>query len=76
MKQSSKKIFTDILEHETKTLNAHREALKKNSDMVITETQFKKLYFQNFGRVSLSTYNKYLKELKDGTYITCEREER
>ena len=67
------KIFTDILEHETFALDYQRALLIKNDDFVITETAFKKLFFKNFGRVSLSTYNKYLKEMKDGTYIRCER---
>jgi len=73
MKQSAHKIYTDILEDETRTMDAHRKALKKNSDLIISESRFKKLYFQNFGRVSLSTYNKYLRELKEGTYVRCER---
>jgi len=72
LKQSAKKIYTEVLENETRMLNRHRELLKANGDMVISETQFKKLYFNNFSTISLSTYNKYLKELKDGTYIRCE----
>jgi len=53
-------------------LDLHRQEL--NLFGPISETDLKKLYFKNFSRVSLSTYNKYLKELRDGTYDRCERQ--
>lgn len=58
MEQLPRKIYTDILENENK----------------ISKTEIKKRYFENFSSISLSTYNKYLRELKEGTYSCCERE--
>jgi len=74
MKQSAQKIYTDILENETRSLDFQRTILVELNKFNMTETKFRKIYFQNFGRVSLSTYNKYLRELKNGTYVRCERD--
>jgi len=67
------KIYTDILEFNTRMLDSHRESLKV-LNIKITETKLRKLFFEKFSSISLSTYNKYLKQLKDGTYIRCERD--
>jgi len=73
MKNHPNKIYTDILEFNTRMLDSHRESLKV-LNIKITETKLRKLFFEKFSSISLSTYNKYLKQLKDGTYIRCERD--
>jgi len=67
------KIYTDVLEYATKALERHREILKE-SGTELSETKLRKRFFGRFSNISMSTYNKYLKELKDGTYIRCERD--
>lgn len=58
MKQSSSKIYTDILENVTEYK---------------TKIGYSTKYACIINRVSVSTYNKYLRELKAGTYVRCER---
>jgi len=73
-KQSAQKIYTDILENTTQMLNQHRSFLLANK-MTVSEDKLKKVFFEKFSMVSYSTYSKYLRELENGTYIPCLRED-
>ena len=73
-KQSSQKIYTDILENTTQMLNKHRDSLVANK-ITVSEKKLKKVFFEKFSIVSYSTYSKYLRELENGTYIPCLRED-
>jgi Mn-dependent DtxR family transcriptional regulator len=69
------KIYTDILEQITHS--TEEETTKDFSILNLTPTQSNtdaKKKICAILNVSLSTYNKYLRELKNGTYVRCERE--
>jgi len=65
-KQSAHKIYTNVLENITKSI----KLIKQERPDFTNNLKIKKMTCNIF-KISLSTYNKYLKELKDGTYTPC-----
>jgi len=71
---SHKKIYTDILETITLSMVQTKKILEQNPTIKkpINMTKVKKMTCSTIG-ISVSTYNKYLRELKNGTYVKVVR---